>query len=142
MIFLVSDHAGYVAKLKIIKLLEKHKIEFKDLGTNTTDSVDYPDYAKKLALEMEKNKNAVGVSICRTGIGMSIAVNRFKFIRGALCRSVKDAYFSRRHNNANVLVLSALTKSHTRNKIIKTFLNTEFEGGRHERRVKKLEELV
>jgi len=142
MIFLASDHAGYEAKLKVIKLLEKHKIEFKDLGTNTTDSVDYPDYAKKLAQELEKNKKAVGILICRTGIGMSIAINRFGFVRGALCRSTKDAYFSRRHNDANVLVLSALTKSCKRKKIIKTFLNTEFEGGRHERRVKKLSELV
>ncbi|MBR1926122.1 MAG: ribose 5-phosphate isomerase B [Clostridia bacterium] len=142
MIFLASDHAGYEAKLKVIKLLEKHKVEFKDLGTNTTDSVDYPDYAKKLAKELEKNKKAVGILICRTGIGMSIAINRFGFVRGALCRSAKDAYFSRCHNDANVLVLGATTKNHKRAKIIKTFLNTEFEGGRHERRVKKLSELV
>lgn len=139
MIYIASDHGGYPTKLKIIKLLEKYELEYEDLGTNTTDSVDYPDYAEKLAKKVVKDPNARGILICRTGIGMSIAVNRFKGIRGALCRSEKDAFLARSHNNANVLVLGADGCCLRRKRIIKTFLNTPFDGGRHEVRVKKLD---
>ncbi len=141
MIYLACDHGGYTTKLKVINLFEKYKLEYKDLGTNTTDSVDYPDYAEKLAKAIEKNPDAVGILICTTGIGMSIAINRFKFLRGALCHSVKDAKMAREHNNANVLVMGADMRFRRRKKIINTFLSTEFEGGRHEKRVKKLEKL-
>lgn len=140
MIYIACDHGGYTTKLKIIELLEKHKLEYKDLGTNTTDSVDYPDYAEKLSQKMAKEENAFGILICSTGIGMSIAINRYKNIRGALCRNKKDAYYARSHNNANVLVLGASKKS-TCKKIIKTFFSVEFEGGRHQRRVEKLSKL-
>ena len=107
MIYIACDHGGYTTKLKIIGLFEKYHLEYKDLGTNTTDSVDYPDYAEKLAKAMEKNPEAVGVLICTTGIGMSIAINRYKFLRGALCHSTNDAKMCRAHNNANVLVMGA-----------------------------------
>ncbi len=140
MIYIACDHGGYEVKLKVIKLLEKHKLEFEDLGTNTTDSVDYPDYAEKLANKVIENKQSVGILICRTGIGMSIAVNRFRGVRGALCRSVRDAFFARSHNNANVLVLGSSGCNRLRRKIIKTFLNTPFDGGRHEIRVEKLDQ--
>ena len=141
MIYIACDHGGYTTKLKIIGLFEKYNLEYQDLGTNTTDSVDYPDYAEKLAKAMEKNPEAVGVLICTTGIGMSIAINRYKFLRGALCHSVKDAKMSRAHNNANVLVMGANMRFHKRKKIVNTFLSTEFEGGRHEKRVEKLGKL-
>lgn len=141
MIYLASDHAGYLTKLKVISLFEKHQIEFKDLGTNSTDSVDYPDYAKILADNVLNTPNSVGILICRTGIGMSIAANRHKGIRAALCRSKKDAMLSRQHNNANVLVICAGGCCLKRKQIIHTFLNTEFEGGRHLKRVEKLDEI-
>ena len=111
------------------------------MGTNTTDSVDYPEYAEKLAKAIEKKPDAVGVLICTTGIGMSIAINRYKFLRGALCHSVKDAKMCRAHNNANVLVMGANMRFGKRKKIINTFLSTEFEGGRHEKRVEMLGKL-
>lgn len=141
MIYIASDHAGYLTKLKIISLFEKHQLEFKDLGTNSTDSVDYPDYAHILAKNVLKDPQSVGILICRTGIGMSIGANRHKGIRAALCRSPKDAKLSREHNNANVLVLGAGGCCHKRKAIIKTFLNTKFEGGRHTKRVEKLDEI-
>ena len=141
MIYVASDHAGYPTKLKVLALLEKHELEFEDLGTNTTDSVDYPDYAKKLAEKVVSSPNSVGILICRTGIGMSIAVNRFKGIRGALCRSEKDVRLAREHNNANVLVLGSTKCCAKRRRIIKEFLNAKFEGGRHERRVEKLDKI-
>ena len=141
MIYIASDHAGYTTKLKVLNFLEKHKLDYVDLGPDTTDSVDYPDYAEKLAKQMEKEPNSVGILVCRTGIGMSIGINRYKFLRGALCRSPKDAYLSRAHNDANVLVIGAGLCCLKRKKIIKTFLNTEFEGGRHSRRIEKLGKL-
>ena len=124
-----------------MSLLEKHQLEYKDLGTNSTDSVDYPDYAKKLAENVLKQQDAVGILVCRSGIGMSIAANRFKGVRAALCRSTKDAYISRLHNNANVLVLGASTCFCKQKRIIKTFLNGKFEGGRHIKRIEKLDKL-
>lgn len=138
MIYVANDHGGYQTKIKVLRLLEKHDIEFQDLGTNSTDSVDYPDYAEKLAKQVLKD-DAVGILICTTGIGMSIAVNRFKGIRGALCRSKKDAELARSHNNANVLVLGADECPRKRKQIIQTFLNTQFSGGRHQKRVEKMD---
>lgn len=137
MIFVASDHAGVDLKDKIEKYLTKNGLEFVDLGTNTSVSVDYPFYAKLLAESVLKDEKNVGILICGTGIGMSIAVNRFPNIRGALCRTSKNAYFSRLHNNANVIVLGGRDKLTCFNykKIIKTFLNTQFEGGRHQRRI-------
>ena len=137
MIFIASDHAGVDLKDKVEKYLTKCELEFIDLGTNSTVSVDYPFYAKLLAENVLKNENAIGILICGTGIGMSIAVNRFSKIRGALCRTAKNAYFARRHNNANVLVLGGRDKltQFGYKKIVKTFLSTQFEGGRHQRRI-------
>ncbi len=141
MIYIACDHGGYPAKLKIKDFFAKKKVEIEDLGTNSTDSVDYPDFAEKMAKSVLANPDSTGILICRTGIGMSMAVNRFKGIRGALCRSVKDAFFARSHNNANVLILCAGDCGCRRKKIINTFFNTEFEEGRHTARVKKLDEL-
>ncbi len=141
MIYIASDHGGYLTKLKVISLFEKHQIEFKDLGTNSTDSVDYPDFAKILAENVLQDKHSVGILICRTGIGMSIAANRYKGIRAALCRSKHDAVLARQHNNANVLVIKAGGCCCKRKAMIQAFLNTPFEGGRHAKRVQKLDEI-
>jgi len=141
MIYIACDHQGYQTKLKVLKFLTKNGVEFEDLGTNSTDSVDYPDFAKKVGTNVLEHKDTMGILICMTGIGMSMAVNRFKGIRGALCHTVKDAYCARFHNDANVLVLSARDCGSKHKKIINTFLNTQFEGGRHIRRIEKMDKL-
>lgn len=141
MIYVASDHAGFELKEKIKQYLDKLELEYIDLGANSTESVDYPFYAKALAEEVASSENARGILICGTGIGMSIAVNRFKKVRGALCCSVKMAKLARQHNDANVLVLGARSKTmkFKYKKIINTFLNTNFEGGRHIKRVELLD---
>lgn len=141
MIYLASDHAGFALKEKIKKHFDKQGLEYVDLGTTSDESVDYPIYAKKLANKVLEDENSKGILVCGTGIGMSIAVNRFKRIRGALCASVKNAYFARRHNNANVLIMGGRNKlmGFKYKKIINTFINTEFEGGRHKKRIELLD---
>jgi len=141
MIYIACDHEGYQTKLKVLKFLTKNGVEFEDLGTNSTDSVDYPDFAKQVGTNVLEHKDTMGILICMTGIGMSIAINHIKGIRGALCHTVKDAYYARFHNDANVLVLSAGGCCCTRKRIIQTFLNTKFEGGRHIKRIEKIDNL-
>ena len=110
-----------------------------DLGTKNTNSVDYPDYAHLLSKKMKKNNNQLGILICGSGIGMVMTANKHKNIRAALCYNIKTAKLSRQHNNANVMTLGArLTKKNTALKCVKTFLETNFEGGRHIKRVKKI----
>ncbi len=110
-----------------------------DLGTNNTNSVDYPDFAHLLSKKMKKNKDAIGVLVCGSGIGMDMAANKHKNIRAALCYNIKSTKLSRKHNNANVIALgSRLTKKEVALKCINIFLKTNFEGGRHLRRVKKI----
>ena len=110
-----------------------------DLGTKSTTSVDYPDYAHLLSKKMKKSKNQFGILICGTGIGMSMAANKHKNIRAALCHNSKSAKLSREHNNANVIAIGArLTKKNIALKCVNTFLTTNFDGGRHLRRVKKI----
>ena len=144
MIVLASDHAGFKLKEKIKKHLQKLNLEFEDLGTTDTNSVDYPIYAKKMALYMKDRAETKGILICGTGIGMSIAINRFYYIRGALCKDKKTAILCRQHNDANVLILAGRNKGtmlHYR-KIVKAFLNTKFLGDRHQRRVDMLIDLA
>ena len=138
MIYLANDHGGVKLKNKIIKFLEKNSVKFENLGTNTEDSVSYVDYAKKLALEVLKDNSNLGILICKSGIGMSIAANKVKGIRAGLCFNAKMASLCKKHNNCNVLVLGSKTKNV--NKIIKNFLTTKFEGGRHLDRVNSLED--
>ncbi len=143
MIVLASDHAGFELKEKIKKYLAKQNLEFVDLGTTDTKSVDYPLYAKKMAEYIKNEKDAKGILICGTGIGMSIAINRYNFIRGALCKDTNTAKLSRQHNDANVLILagrSKLTKLIYK-KMVKTFLCTQFLGDRHQRRVDMLKDM-
>lgn len=138
-IFIASDHAGFELKEFLITQLAKLEIKTVDLGcTSATKSVDYPDFAQKLAKKITKDSDS-GILICGSGIGISIAANRFKHIRAALCHNVTSAKLSRAHNNANVICLGArFTKEKSALAMVKAFLNAEFEGGRHERRVDKL----
>tara|TARA_B100001250_G_scaffold123581_1_gene104940 strand:+ start:1519 stop:1944 length:426 start_codon:yes stop_codon:yes gene_type:complete len=138
-IIIASDHAGYELKKKIIKKLSKN-LNFEDLGAdNSKKSVNYPDYAHKVCKKVIKNKFNIGILVCGSGIGMSMAANRHKKIRAALCYSTKHAKLSRLHNNANVITLgSRLTNNKLAISIINTFLSTNFEGGRHKKRVSKI----
>ncbi len=138
-IFISSDHAGYNLKELIKKKFSK-KYEFDDLGTyNTTISVNYPDYAHKLCKKVSKNNKNMGILVCGSGMGMSMAANRHKKIRAAMCYSIKNTKLSRLHNNANIITLgSRLTKKNIAFKCIDVFLNTKFEGGRHKKRIKKI----
>ena len=138
-IVLASDHAGFKLKENIKFYLRKKMNKVIDLGTNSTDSVDYPDYAHLLSKKMKKNNNLFGILVCGTGIGMDITANRHKNIRAALCYNVKSAKLSREHNNANVITLGArLTKKKVALKFVNVFLNTDFKGGRHLKRIKKI----
>ncbi len=136
-ILIASDHAGFELKKKIILEFEKrHK--FLDLGPFTIDSVDYPDFAKKLSDNIDKNKFEKGVLICGSGIGMSMVANRFKNVRAALCLNNEMAKLARQHNNANVLVLgSRLISVEEAIKCLIVFLETKFESGRHQARLDK-----
>ena len=138
-IFISSDHAGFHLKEQIKKKFLK-KYNFQDLGTNSSNvSVNYPDYAHKLCDKVAKNSKNIGILVCGSGMGMSMAANRHKKIRAAMCYSVKNTKLSRLHNNANIITLgSRLTKKNTAFKCIDVFINTKFEGGRHKRRVKKI----
>jgi ribose 5-phosphate isomerase B len=138
-IFISSDHAGFYLKEQIKKKLLK-KYNFQDLGTNSSNvSVNYPDYAHKLCDKVAKNSKNIGILVCGSGMGMSMAANRHKKIRAAMCYSVKNTKLSRLHNNANIITLgSRLTKKNTAFKCIDVFINTRFEGGRHNKRIKKI----
>ncbi len=135
-IFIASDHAGFILKKNIIKKFSK-KINFKDLGSNNSyQSVNYPDYAHRLCKNVIKNKSNIGILICGSGMGMAMSANKHKKIRAALCYSPKNAKLSRLHNDANVITLgSRLTSKKIAFKCIKTFFITNFEGGRHKKRV-------
>ena len=136
---LASDHAGYDLKENIKTYLESNNLNIKDLGPFNEDSVDYPDYGNMLGKFIIENKNSIGIAICGSGIGISIALNRMLGIRAALCSNEEIAKLSRNHNDANVLVLAGrfmnLKKSSS---IIDIFLKSLLKGGRHERRVNKL----
>ena len=138
-IVLASDHAGFKLKEEIKNFLIKKKEKILDLGTKNTNSVDYPDYAHLLSKKMKKDKNQFGILICGSGTGMSMAANKHKNIRAALCFNTKSTKLSRSHNNANVMIIgSRLIKKKVALKCVSTFLKTDFDGGRHIRRVKKI----
>ena len=138
-VVLASDHAGFNLKEEIKKFLIKKRKEVLDLGTKNAKSVDYPDYAHLLSRKMKNDKNQLGILICGSGTGMSMAANKHKNIRAALCYDTKSAKLSRLHNNANVMTIgSRLIKKKVALKCVDTFLNTNFDGGRHIRRVKKI----
>ena len=139
-IAIAADHAGYDLKSKLAEELKSTGYEVLDLGTRDgTTSVDYPDFGKAVAEAVTSGKADAGVVVCGTGIGISIAVNRHRGARAALCHDVTSARLSREHNDANVLALGArMTGEQVAKDCLKTFLTTEFAGDRHVRRVEKL----
>ena len=138
-ISLASYHAGFVLKEIIKKKLIKKKIKVFDLGPKTKDSVDYPDYAKKVARNVCSKRTNMGILVCGSGTGMAMSANKFRKIRAAVCYNSASTRLSRTHNNANILALgSRLTNNKKALKLVNIFLSTKFEGGRHLRRVKKI----
>ena len=134
-----SDHGGYTLKKAIIKHLEEKGYEVIDVGTYSEESVDYPDFAKKAAKMISQKKVDRGILICKTGIGMSIAANKIKGIRAANVNYIYTAKLSRKHNDANIITIgSQILKPEKAIKIIESWLSTEFEGGRHRKRIEKI----
>ena len=138
-IAVVSDHAGFYLKEKLVAYLIKEKFDVKDLGTSSSESVDYPDFGHPLANAVSAGEFETGISICGTGNGINMVVNKHPGIRAALCWSEEISRLSRAHNDANILTLPGwfITESEAY-LIAKTFLTTEFEGGRHSRRIDKI----
>ncbi|HZF64755.1 MAG TPA: ribose 5-phosphate isomerase B [Chitinophagaceae bacterium] len=134
-----ADHAGFEYKEKIVGLLSSGNIAFKDFGTYNADSTDYPDFAHPVATAVENNEAACGILVCGSGNGVAITANKHKGIRAALCWELELAKLAREHNNANIICLpQRFTQIELVLKMIEMFLNTPFEGGRHERRVGKI----
>ena len=139
MIYIGCDHGGYDLKLEILSFIKDElKLEIKDMGCFSRDSVDYPDIARTVCDEINKNKG-MGILICGTGIGISIAANKIDGIRCALCSEEYSAKMTRKHNDANVLALGGRTIGvELAKSIVETFFSTDFEGGRHQKRVEKI----
>ena len=139
-ILIGNDHAGYSLKLSIIKNLED-KYEFFDKGSYSDESVDYPDYASIIAKEIQSEKGDLGIIICGTGNGVCMTANKFKGIRAVICWNEEIAKLAKQHNNANIICMpSRFIKEEEAIKIIESFILEKFEGGRHERRIKKINE--
>ena len=138
-IFLSSDHGGFKLKEKVKEFLIDNNLDYEDLGCASLEPVDYPDYAKLLSMKLKDKNSSKGILFCGTGIGISMAANRFPHIRAALCTSIEMASKSRKHNDANVLALGGrILEDNLALEIVKEFLYTEFEAGRHSLRVNKI----
>lgn len=137
---IASDHGGYHLKEEIKAILHSLGIEYDDFGTAGTESVDYPDYAALVAKAVQNGQR--GILCCGTGIGMSITANKFKGIRGALCHDEYTAMMSRKHNDSNILILGGRLDYPTEkvSAMVKTWLETDYEGGRHQKRLEKISE--
>lgn len=141
-IAVASDHGGYLLKEKVKKHLMDRGFEIIDLGTDSEESVDYPVYGKACGEAVASGRADLGVVVCGTGIGISIAANKVKGIRCGLCTSVEMAHLAKQHNNANILALGGrTTDAGLAVKIVDQWLDTEFEGGRHQRRVDMLDRM-
>lgn len=139
-LFLASDHAGYECKEFLQQQLKEKGIATKDLGCYTGESVDYPDYAHKLAREIESGRQNLGILLCGSANGVAITANKHKGVRAAICWNTEIAQLAKQHNNANVCCIPARYISHEDAlNIVQTFLSTTFEGGRHEKRVNKID---
>lgn len=139
MIAIASDHAGYEVKDQVAAMLKTLGHGVLDLGANGPESVDYPDFADAMAGALGDGRAARGILICGTGIGISIAANRHRHVRAARCCDATDARLARQHNDANVLVLGSRTSGwETAQDCVRAFLDTAFEGGRHQRRIDKM----
>lgn len=138
-IVIASDHAGFKLKIAVKEQLEKKGYEFDDMGTVNEESVDYPDFAHKLGKVVNDGEYKRGIIICGSGQGVSMTVNKYENIRAALCWNAEQAELSRRHNDANVIALPGrFIDNDEAVKAVKLFMNTSFEGGRHQSRVKKI----
>src|SRR6476660_4892447 len=138
-IAIAADHAGYEEKEKLKSTLDEMGVEYEDFGTTSTESVDYPDYAKKVGEAVAKGEVEQGLLVCGSGTGMAIAANKVPGVRAAVAWNPDIAKLARQHNNANVLSIGArVTPENEIPGIVKAFFETEFEGGRHERRVEKM----
>ena len=136
---IASDHAGYKLKEDIKNYLIDKNFSIFDVGPFNDESVDYPDYAKKLGNRIKRKKSDMGILVCGSGTGMAISANKIKSIRAAVCYNLKSTRLSRQHNNANIITLgSRLINKKLSLKLVVTFLKTKFEGGRHLRRIKKI----
>lgn len=134
-----SDHAGFEYKTALISFLEGKGIAFKDFGTHSTDSVDYPDFAHPVATVVENEEAAFGILLCGTANGVAITANKHQHIRAAICWGEEIAQLVRQHNNANILCIPARFVSEaTAEKMLQVFIDTPFEGGRHANRVNKI----
>ena len=141
-IALAADHAGFDEKEKIKSTLDELGVEYVDMGTTSSDSVDYPDYAKKVAEAVSKGEFEQGLLVCGSGTGMAIAANKVKGVRAAVAWSPDIARLARQHNNANILSLPARFMSENdAASVVKAWFEADFEGGRHEKRVEKITEL-
>lgn len=139
-LLVASDHAGFALKEELKKDLEARGVAYRDLGTSSSDSVDYPDYAHQLASAIERGEAERGLLVCGSGQGMAMSANRHPGVRAALAWNEESARLSRQHNDANVLSLAGrLTTPEDAKRILDVWLDTPFEGGRHERRVGKIE---
>lgn len=142
MIAVSSDHRGIELKKNVIAWIKENGSQAVDFGPNSEESVDYPDYALKTAQAVAQGKAERGIVICYSGIGVSVTANKIKGIRAALCQTVEQAELSRKHTDANVLALPAgFVKKDLAKKIVEAWLQTKFEGGRHERRILKIKEI-
>jgi ribose 5-phosphate isomerase B len=140
---LASDHAGFDYKERVKKLLDEMKVPYKDFGTNSKESTDYPDWAHLASNSISNGECDRGILVCGTGIGMSIVANKHHGVRAAVCESVTAARLSRQHNDANVLTIGErITGWEAAADIIRTFLTTSFQGGKHEARVEKIHKLT
>ncbi len=137
-----SDHAGFEDKERVKKQLEELGFEYEDVGTNSTDSVDYPIYAKKVAEKVANGEVQQGLLICGSGNGMQIAANKIHGVRAALAWNEETARLARQHNDANVLSVPArMISPEEVSRVVKSYLDAKFEGGRHQRRVEEISEL-
>lgn len=141
-IAIASDHGGYELKQYIKKVLDDLGVEYQDLGTNSTESVDYPEYALLVAKKVANNEVDKGILICGTGVGMSITANKVKGIRASLVHDTFTAKATRQHNNSNILCLGGRnTGINVAEEITRIWLAEEYEGGRHAKRLSKIEEI-
>ena len=141
-IYFASDHAGKSLRQTLLSFVKAAKLDAVDLGSEETGSVDYPDFGVKLAMALKQDNAGRGIAICGSGIGISIALNRFSWVRAALVSQPEAAELARQHNDANVLALGErLISAETAEESVQKFLSTEFEAGRHQRRVDKLSQI-
>lgn len=140
---IASDHAGYELKQKVIKHLEKQGFELKDYGTYSAESCDYPDFAHPVGRDINKGVYKRGIVICGTGNGVQITVNKYPNVRCALCWAPELAQLARQHNDANILSMPArFISEDTALQVVDAYINTAFEGGRHQRRVEKINKIL